>query len=228
MRGADTLPDDERSLLADLSAGRPGAFTSMMRQNNRRLWRIARAILQDDSDAEEAVQETYMRAFTHITEFRGEAKLSTWLSTIVVNEALKLRARRVDSVSIEDFTQSLPADHSERGFASPEQEQGREELRTILEHAIDKLAVPFRTVFVMRMIEELSVEEIARCLGVHSITVRTRFYRASRQLRAMLGKQLAGGFEAAFPFGGIRCEQLTSSVFTRLGLLPPVCDPPLG
>jgi|SRR5271165_6755206 len=228
MRGANALPNDERSLLTDLSAGRPGAFASLMRQNNRRLWRIARAILRDESDAEEAVQETYVRAFTHITEFRGEAKLSTWLSTIVVNEALKLRARRVDSVSLEDFAQSLPADHGERRFASPEQERGRQELRLILEHAIDGLAAPFRTVFVMRMIEELSVDEIARCLGVHSITVRTRFYRASRQLRATLGRKLAGGFEDAFPFGGARCERLTCSVFTRLGLLPPARDPPTG
>src|SRR5215470_14826995 len=105
---ADTLPQEERSLLTGLRVGQPAAFATLMRQNNQRLWRIARSILRDDRDAEEAVQETYVRAVAHISEFRGDARLSTWLSKIVVNEALKLRARRVNAVSVEDFAQSLP------------------------------------------------------------------------------------------------------------------------
>jgi RNA polymerase sigma-70 factor, ECF subfamily len=226
MRRDHTLPNASESFLADLKLGRPGAFASLMHQNNRRLWRIARAILRNESDAEEAVQEAYMRAFTHMREFRGEAKLSTWLSKIVVNEALKIRARRTEIVDIADVAESLPSDHAGGGLASPEQESGRRELRLLLEHAIDGLAAPFRTVFVMRTIEELSVEEIAQCLGVHSITVRTRFYRASRQLRAVLGNKLASGFEDAFPFGGTQCERLTCSVFVRLGLVPPASDRP--
>lgn len=211
----------EQPMPDGLERGQRDAFGLLMRENNRRLWRIARAILNDESDAEEAVQEAFMRAFAHLGQFRGEASPGTWLSRIVVNEALKLRAQRARSVNIDDIGEPLQAESGAACIASPEHDSARSELRRMIEQAIDGLAVSFRTVFVMRVVEGMSTEETARCLGIHPITVRTRFYRASRQLRAALGGKLAGGFEDAFPFAGARCERLMRAVFARLGLDPP-------
>jgi RNA polymerase sigma-70 factor (ECF subfamily) len=135
-------------------------------------------------------------------------------------------ARRVSTLSVEDFAQTLPADQGEMVFESPEQESARQELRLLLEGAIDSLATPFRAVFVMRVIEGMSIDETASCLGIHSVTVRTRLYRASRQLKSVLGGKLAGGFADVFPFGGARCDRLAHAVLARLGCTPPAGNRP--
>lgn len=194
-------------LLGRMRGGDADAFAALMRLNNRRLYRLARGILKDDAEAEEAVQEGYVRAFTHLDRFKGEASLATWLARIVANEALgRLRRRRVLSASVVEF----PVRPGQEGLpgASPEHAAARREIRRLIERAIDALPGPFRTVFVLRAIEQLSTKETAASLGIREETVKTRFHRANRLLREALGGEFASIWEDAFPFAGSRCEDL--------------------
>jgi RNA polymerase sigma-70 factor (ECF subfamily) len=202
----------EEALLVRLRAGEPGAFEQVMRRHNGRLFRVARSILSNDSDAEEALQEAYIRAFSGIAGFKGEASLATWLTRIAVNEALvRLRRRR----------ETTPLDE-ELGLAdprpSPEQDAARRELRGLVERALDSLPAAFRAVFVLRALEQMSVEETASALGIRKETVKTRFFRARRLLRVELGAELAAALGHSFPFAGARCDRLVAAVLQRLAL----------
>ncbi len=206
----------EAELLARMRRGDAGAFAVLMRLNNRRLYRLARGILRDDDEAEEAVQEGYVRAFTHLEGFKGEASLATWLARIVVNEALgRRRRRRVLSSSLVEPSAQQEQDGLDA--TSPEQAAARREIRRIVERAIDGLPRSFRTVFVLRAVEQLSIKETAALLDIREETVKTRFHRANRLLRGSLGEQLASIWDDAFPFAGRRCEGLLARVLARLG-----------
>ena len=196
-----------------------------MRQNNRRLYRIARSILKDDAEAEEAVQETYLRAFTNLHSFRGTATLSTWLARIVINEALgRLRQRRsftdLDEIDRAAWLgQATPgALLGAFGRTSPEAAAAHQELKLLIENAVNALPAPFRVVFVSCAIEQISVEDVAASLGIPKSTVRTRLYRAKRMLREALGAAFATMLDDVFPFAGSRCERITTAVLERLGL----------
>jgi RNA polymerase sigma-70 factor (ECF subfamily) len=211
--------------------GDGGAFAALMRRNNRRLYRLARSILKNESEAEEVVQESYVRAFTHLDGFKGEASLATWLARIVANEALGRLRRRRPSVEIGDVADSLAAgpDTGVFSFAgpSPEHAAAREEIRRLIEHAVDALPPSFRTVFILRAVEQMSIEETASCLGIPKDTVKTRFHRANRLLRQALSAQLESILDGAFPFAGARCDRIMRSVLARLGLdVPPELAPP--
>jgi RNA polymerase sigma-70 factor (ECF subfamily) len=216
---------DDKALVALALDRDEAAFRVIMQRHNRRLYRVARGVLGNDTDAEDVVQETYVRAFTHLDGFRGEARLSTWLTRIALNEALgRVRDRRpttdlthLDSIDEQGEARVifLP---SARQDSNPEASAARAEARRLLERAVDQLPGPFRAVFVMRDVEELSVEETASQLGLRPETVKTRLHRARRLLRQSLHETLAATLVDAFPFAGARCARITEAVLGRLGI----------
>lgn len=211
-------------VLVDLARHRhEQAIRTLIQRHNQRLFRAARAILRSDSDAEDVVQASYVKAFTHLDGFRGDAAFSTWLTRIALNEALgRARARR-PTVGIEHIEmQQVQASGGAvvlfpmAPAADPEAEMSRQEIRTLLERVVDELPAPFRAVFVLRDVEGLSVEETASHLDVKPETVRTRLYRARRLLRTAIEQQARGTFSSLFPFDGARCASMADRVMQEL------------
>jgi RNA polymerase sigma-70 factor (ECF subfamily) len=208
----------EAELLAHLRAGRPAAYVALMRRHNQRLYRLARGILRDDAEAEEAVQEGYLRAFTGLDGFKGDASLATWLARIVLNEALGRLRRRRPTVDIDTLADAERVSALAAAAPSPEQSAARRELRRAIEQAMDRLPSAFRSVFVLRAIEQMSIEETAGALGIPPETVKSRLHRANRLLRRALSAQFTALLDDAFPFLGARCDRLVARVLDRLGL----------
>ena len=198
------------------------AFAQIMRRHNQRLFRTARAILRDDAEAEDALQDAYLKAIRAIGAFRADSKLSTWLVRITVNEALGRlrRSRRAAEVIplAADSADGMEAHENvmDEKTRTPEQETLRAESRRIMEAKIDALPDAFRAVFVLRAIEELSVEEAAAALDIPEATVRTRFFRARGLLRESLSRELDLALDSAFHFAGERCDRITERVLARL------------
>jgi RNA polymerase sigma-70 factor, ECF subfamily len=202
--------------------GRDGdAFRAIMQRHNQRLYRIARSVLRNSVEAEDAVQEAYVAAFTNLASYRGESPLAAWLSRIVMNEALGRLRRKpaasdfapleaVPEAEIIQFPSSAPHDDPERTMA-------QRQILQLVENATDALPEVYRVVFVIRVIEGMSVEETADLLGIKPETVKTRLHRARALLREQLNKQIGPVLLDAFPFAGRRCERLTVSVLNRLG-----------
>jgi RNA polymerase sigma-70 factor (ECF subfamily) len=221
--GLASLSDE--ALVARTRRGDAAAFGQIMRRNNRRLFRVAHAILKDHGEAEETVQEAYIRAYDRLDGFRGEAALSTWLAKIAANEALSRLRRRRPTVSLSVIPGGLdhPAIRTEATLVEPakhdpEAAAARGEIRTVLERAIEELPCHFRSVFVLRAVEEFSVKDTADCLGIPRETVKTRFFRAKRLLRENLNQSFDAGLTETFPFGGARCDRIVVEVLRRLGL----------
>jgi RNA polymerase sigma-70 factor (ECF subfamily) len=219
----ETLDD---GALVERARNRDGAAVQLiMQRHNRRLFRVARSVLNDEAEAEDVVQEAYVRAFTHLDSFRGEAQFSTWLTRIALNEALgRLRRRRItvglkDIDAINDQGEArviyLP---SARQDSDPEAAVARTEVRRLLERAVDQLPDNFRMVFVLRDIEEMSIEETAAHLGLRPETVKTRLHRARRLLRQSLDRTLSSAVSELFPCAGPRCNRISQTVLERLGL----------
>jgi RNA polymerase sigma-70 factor, ECF subfamily len=216
------LGDAELAQLACQRHG--GAFRTIMQRHNRRLYRVARSVMRNDSEAEDVVQEAYVRAFSNLATFRGESSLATWLSRIALNEALgRLRGRRpsADLTEIESRqptqSQIIPFPNSSQQL-DPERTMAQREIQLIVERAIDELPEAFRTVLVARVIEEMSIEETADLLGIRPETVKTRLHRARGLLKEALEKRVGSVLTDAFPFDGQRCERMTSTVLRRLAL----------
>jgi RNA polymerase sigma-70 factor, ECF subfamily len=216
-RSLSDLPDDR---LVDLVRQEKNltAFEALMRRHNRRLFRVTRGILRDVDAAEDAVQETYLRAFTRLDGYRPEGKFGAWLTRVALNEALMIRRRtRGDTVSLEEAGAEALAveDH---GPETPGAEQYVEaaHARALLEHAIDALPENFRMVFVLRVVQGLDVRETAESLDINPTTVRTRLFRAQRQLRADLAQRLRGESADIFDFGAERCDRVVERVLARL------------
>jgi RNA polymerase sigma-70 factor, ECF subfamily len=213
---------DDTELAGRALARDAGAFRAIMQRHNRRLYRIARGILRNNTEAEDAVQDAYVSAFAHLASYRGESTLATWLSRIVMNEALRrLRRRRptVDITALESvrseadiiqFPLSTPSDDPERTMA-------QRQILQLVEQATDNLPEVFRLVFVTRVIEGMSVEETSELLGIKPETVKTRLHRARQLVRDQLDKQIGPVLMDAFPFAGRRCERMTEAVMARLG-----------
>jgi RNA polymerase sigma-70 factor (ECF subfamily) len=189
-------------------------------RNNQRLYRTAWSILKDRSEAEEAVQDGYMKAFNGIETFAGNASLSTWLTRIVVNEALgrrrgtqrRSRLLNQDSVLVlEEYREKLMAGSVSD---SPERDLMRRQISKLLEMAIARLPDTFRAVFVLREIEGLSVEDTAEALQIPEETVKTRLFRARRRLQKELGPEMRNALSETFTFAGADCEALTERVLT--------------
>jgi RNA polymerase sigma factor (sigma-70 family) len=218
---------DDPALVALARQGQRGAFRQMMQRCNQRLFRVARGVVNNDAEAEDVVQEAYVHAFEKLATFRGDSTLLTWMTRIVLNEAYSRLRKRRPSVDIA-ILDTLPAASaqvvpfsSSFGNEDPAACTARSEIRRLVERAIDDLPEPFRLVFVMREIEECSVEETARSLDIRAETVKTRLYRARRMLRASLNETLSATLADAFPFLGQRCARITEAVLDRLG---PVLD----
>jgi RNA polymerase sigma-70 factor (ECF subfamily) len=213
----------DADLVAHARRGDCEAFRQIMRRGNQRLFRIARGVLNDDAEAEDAVQEAYTQAFAKLGGFRGEASLLTWMTRIVLNECygrLRRRRRMVGVEQIEAAQQHgdgrvlmFPTRY---GSEDPAADASRAQMRVLIERAIDALPEPFRVVFVMREIEECSIEETATALDIRPETVKTRLHRARRLLRNALHDNLATALSDAFPFLGPRCDRMTEAVLARL------------
>jgi RNA polymerase sigma-70 factor (ECF subfamily) len=212
-------PDGE--LAARVATGDQAAFEVLMRRYNRSLFRTARAILRDDAEAEDALQEAYLQAYRTIGSYRGDAKLSTWLARVVANEALmRLRkhARRASIVPLAPGVEleELHSIADESMDKEPESLARRAEMRQLLEQRIDALPGAYRAVFVLRGIEEYSVEETASILGIAEATVRSRFFRARSLLREGLASEVDLAHADAFNFLGERCDRVVAGVMARL------------
>lgn len=209
--------DEEALLVRQIILGDRIAFEVLMRRYNRLLFRLARSVLGDDAEAEDALQEVYLRAHQTIAGFRGDARLSTWLSRMVLNESLGRLRKSTRRQSLIPVFQSEDADmigihHDE----SPEKVLGRTEMRALIERKLDELPEDFRTVFVLRAVEELSVEESAACLDIPEATVRTRHFRARSLLREALAREIDVAERDLYEFGGMRCDHIVAAVQARL------------
>jgi RNA polymerase sigma-70 factor (ECF subfamily) len=220
---ADSRTPDP-ALAALVAAGDETAFRVLMQRHNQTLYRTARAILRDDTEAEEALQDAWLQAYRAMPGFRGDSKLSTWLVRIAANEALqrrrKMRRRaEVIPMSIDEESGDRPvADEArdESPSAAPEIETLRGEMRRLLEARIDRLPDAFREVFVLRAVEELSVEETATALEIPEATVRTRFFRARSLLRESLAREVDSAMEGTYEFMGARCEAMANRVIRAI------------
>jgi RNA polymerase sigma-70 factor (ECF subfamily) len=213
---------DDAELVRRALARDDSAFRTIMQRNNQRLYRIARSILRNSTEAEDAVQEAYVCAFNHLASYRGESSLATWLSRITMNEALgRLRRRRVvvdlavlegtrAEAEIIPFPLSMSNDDPERTMA-------QRQILQLVEQATDNLPEAYRLVFVARVIEGMSVEETAELLNLRQETVKTRLHRARQLVRDQLNSQIGPVLMDAFPFAGRRCERMTEAVMKRLG-----------
>ena len=219
---------DDVRLVELARSGEAAAFRVIMRRHNRRLYRVARGVLGDDAEAEDVVQEAMVKGFQNLDGFRGESTLATWLTRITLNEALGRKRRRrpmVDLNDLDTFDEQSEARvlifPGASANSNPESETGRAEIRRLLEHAVDDLPEAFRIVFLMREVEQMSVEETASQLQLRPETVKTRLHRARRLLREALTAKLGSVLQDAFAFDGSRCERTTEAVLRRLGIASP-------
>lgn len=200
---------DER-IAEQVVGGDRDAFEVIMRRHNQRLFRTARAILKDDAEAEDAVQQGYLSAYRSLDSFRGEARLATWLTRIVVHEALRRRKRgRFADLSVVE-------EPEEERVPSPEEHASQGELRILLERAIDSLPDSYRVVFVMRDVQEMTSREVGACLDMTEEAVRVRLHRARRALREWLMEQMDTKASDAFRFAGTRCDRIVAYVLREL------------
>lgn len=215
--------DGDLSLVARIVDGDRDAFQELMRRHNTALFRAARAIVRNDADAEDVLQEAYICAYRRLHQFRGDSRLATWLTRIVINQALcRIRTRRRDEVVELHGDRapdgSVPADPSgsEGLHDSPEQSAMRAQMRRLIERKIDELPLAFRTTFVLREVEEWTIEETAECLAIPEATVRTRVFRARALLRASLAEELDIATGDVFGFAGERCDRIVAGVLARV------------
>ena len=214
----DTASDAE--LVAHALARDGRAFRAIMTRYNQRLYRLARGIVGRASEAEDVVQEAYVHAFRSLDSFRGDSALSTWLSRIVINEALgRLRKqKREGKVTNLEAAQAEIIQFPGNASDDPERTMAQRQILHLVEEATDHLPATFRAVFVARVIEGLSMEETAELLGIKPETVKTRLYRARQMVRKDLDAQIGPVLMNAFPFAGRRCDRLKDAVMQRLGI----------
>ena len=222
--GSSDAPDEELARRA--AAGEAVAFEALMRRHNRAMFRTARAIVRDDAEAEDALQEAYLQAYRTLGGFRGEAKFSTWLARVVANEALarlRKQLRRAAIVPMQgglEIDQLNPTTEAAAMDRGPENAARRAEMRKLLEQRIDALPGAYRPVFMLRAVEEYSVEETAAILQVPEATVRSRFHRARSLLREGLAAEVDLATGEAFGFAGERCDRIVAAVLERIAKEP--------
>ncbi len=220
---AQAAAPSDRELVERSARGEAAAFELIMRRHNRLLFRSARGVLNDDAEAQDVVQEAYLRAFATLGSFRGDSALGTWLARIAINLALDARRKRNRTVLLDDTQASdTHADaehtmsHHAHGHESPERQAERGEMRALLERAIDTLPAIYRSVFMLRAVEEMSVGETASCLQVSEDVVKTRYLRARSMLRDALGAQAEAHVQEAYAFAGARCDAVVAQVMAEL------------
>ena len=225
-------PSDEE-LARRVAAGETALFEILMRRYNQRLFRVARAILRDEAEAEDVMQQAYVNAYSHLGQFAGRARFSTWLTRIAVNEALaRLRRRgRFDEVDAVPDWEERVMDRIAVPRPDPEQQALQGELRAVLEAAFEAIPLSYRTVFVLREVEGLSTAEAAECLSLGEDAVKTRLFRARAMLRKELLERAGVASAELFPFHLSRCDRVVAAVLARLELDSPArprCNCPGG
>jgi RNA polymerase sigma-70 factor (ECF subfamily) len=205
---------EDEAVVDRVRLGETDLFEVVMRRYNRRVYRVVRAIVRDDDEASDVTQEAHVNAFMHLREFSGRARFSTWLTRIAVHEALaRVRRRsRLESLDDSDSEDVLMTSNA----PGPEDRASNGELRVLLERAVDSLPEVFRTTFVLRSIENLSVAETAEILGVPEDTVKTRHYRARERLQSWLTHRVGGALPVLFDFDGDRCDRVVANVLRRV------------
>lgn len=216
-------PPSDHELIASIRNGKGAAFEKLMRRYNQRIFRTARSILRDEAEAEDVVQETFVRAFHHLEQFEERASVGTWLTRIAVNEALSRlrRFQRFDALDTESNHKEGGSYSVESKQPGPEDQASFQELRSVLTVAIDSLSQDLRTVFVLREVEGLSTLETGEALQLSSEAVRVRFHRARQALRRAVEKQVGKEMQGLFTFAGARCDRTVAQVFRKLGLPAP-------
>lgn len=222
----------EAGLVAQARQGDELAIRKLIRANNQRLFRVARGVVRDDAEAEDVVQAAYVAAFTKLDGFREDARFSTWLTRIALNEAMGRVRRRRPTAELDSLDQDGAADS---GWTeqlpislmplAADSEISRSEMRHLIEDAIDSLPEAFRLVFILRDVEGLSQLETAAQLGLKVETVKTRLHRARQALRASIEEKVQGSFAEVFPFDGQRCNTMADRIvvaLVKLGRVVPV------
>ena len=213
--GVESWPDED--VIARVMAGEKELYEIIMRRYNQRLYRIARAILRQDDEAEDVVQDAYVRAYQHLDQFLGRARFSTWLTKIAVHEALA----RVQKKSRTQELEAMIADEKEIALTaptdSPEHQASNMEMGRLLEQAILGLPDHYRVVLVMRDIEEMSTAETATALDLSEDNVKIRLYRARLLLREQLVARAGASRRSVFSFLGVRCDRIVRAVLARIG-----------
>ncbi|MCU1309676.1 MAG: polymerase sigma-54 factor RpoN [Candidatus Angelobacter sp.] len=236
--GSNALTISDEEVVARVLAGDVASFEILMRRHNQRLYRIGRAILRNDAEAEDVMQDAYVRAYEHLAQFAGRAKFSTWLSRIAVNESLARRRHLARHEELEpqmknkeNMNASDENGHRTERFAAsapnPEEQASSSELQRLLEVAIEALPDDFRAVLVMRDVEEMDTAEAAAALDISEENVKVRLHRARALLRKKLYVTLNAGsrHKEAFPFHAVRCDRVVKKVFTRIATLNLFTDP---
>lgn len=219
MSSADPVTSTDEDLVSAVVSGDRAAMALLIRRYDQLMYRTARSILKDDTEAEDAVQEAFLLAYRGFANFRHDAKLSTWLIRIVVNASaarLRKRSHRPKVVRLSDHMRQTTQAADRDAPESPDDALSRTEMRHLLEAKIDDLPEPYCVVFVLHAVQELSVEETSEALGIPKATVRSRYSRARRLLRQSLSKELHAALGDAFPFAGQRCDRMVSSVIAVL------------
>lgn len=212
----DQLTDEEVALR--ILDGEAELFEILMRRHNRRLFRATRSIIEDDAEAEDVVQDAYVRAYAHLDSFEGRSKFATWLTRIAVYEALarKRRGDRIEPLEAGDFDMEHSRFMEDRIHRNPEQQVIDGQLREVLEAAIGRLPLHYRTVFVLRDVEGLDTAETAECLGIQQQAVKTRLHRARGILKEFITTGAGPGAESLFNFLGARCDRIVAAVLRRI------------
>ena len=211
----NALSDAE--IVGEVRAGRIDLFETLMRRYNQRVYRLARAVMRNDAEAEDVAQEAWVRAWSHLSQWEGRASFSTWLCRIALHEAWARRKRGARTEPLEDGSDA--GEGRMREPSSPPPEEGAvygTEVRSLLEGAVESLPETYRTVFVLRQMEELSTAETAKCLEITEEAVKVRLHRARSALQRQLLERAGPGIRQAFPFLGARCDRLVTSVLTRV------------
>lgn len=207
------LTDEE--IVSRICAGEGNLFELLMRRHNPRVYRAARAILRDDSEAEDVMQDAYVRAYEHLRDFEGRARFSTWLTRIAVHEALARVRRQKRYETLDPHAEESSMTEGKTG--DPEQETSDVEMRAVLEKAMTRLPDEFRAVFVLRAVEGMSGAEVAECLGIPEDTVKTRLHRARAKLQDMLVESIEPALTHTYSFHLSRCDRVVAGVLRRIG-----------
>jgi RNA polymerase sigma-70 factor (ECF subfamily) len=209
----------DEQVVARVLAGDTALYELLMRRHNQRLYRIARAILRDNAEAEDVMQDAYVRAYQSLATFEGRAKFATWLTRIAVNEALaRVRKRsRFQSLDASDPPHGDLMNSAASSDRSPEQKSYDQELSNVIEKAALSLPDDYRLVFVLRDVEGMSTEETAHCLNLTQENVKVRLHRAHAKLRKELYAAFGSNAALCFQFHAVRCDRVVSGVFKTLG-----------
>jgi len=213
------LDDSDEDLVDRARAHDRAAFELLMRRHNQRIYRVVRSVLRDPDEIEDVIQQAYLQAFLHLDQFGGNARWSTWVCRIAINEALARLRHSGRFVSIDGASEESMTDWVRFSGADPERAAAGRELSGMVEQAIDGLPEIYRTVLIMREVEGMSTLETAAVLDVEADVVKTRLHRARASLREAIEERLGGQMKNAYTFGNERCDRVVAAVLTRLNLV---------